>query len=211
MKTNLTKPVFLTVPDAAKICGVSRNTVFLWVRNGRLRAYQTPGRTNQVRPSDLVLFMNDNGMFVPPDLKDLAEQDKKITAATVEATAGELRKILIVDDEPTIRAMISRALKEIGATHLAETGYEALHILTLHPEIRIVLLDLHMPGQHGLNTLKEMRAARPDVPVIIVTGYDAEIPPQLLAKGSGVQLIKKPFALEELRKVVADVLAATPA
>ena len=62
MKSDIPEPKFLSVPESAKICGVSRNTVYMWVRQGKLGAYQTPGRTNLIRPSDLVKFMEENGL-----------------------------------------------------------------------------------------------------------------------------------------------------
>lgn len=208
-KEDLTQPIFITVPRAARICGVSRNTMFQWVRKERLKAYQTPGRTNLIRPSDLVAFMKENGMYVPPDLATLADKDLA-TEARFGAGASKPGQIsvLCVDDEEAIRNIVSRTLKNVLPVLLAETGYEALHLLTLHPEIRIVLLDLRMPGQHGIQTLKEIRAFRPDVSVAIVTGYDAEIPEDVRAYTPAVRVMKKPFDLDELRSMVQEMKAS---
>lgn len=180
--------------------------MFQWVRKDRLKAYQTPGRTNLIRPSDLVAFMKENGMYIPPDLADVAEKDVALEAKLGAATGkpGEAAA-LVVDDEAAIRSIVSRTLKNLCAVFQAETGYEALHLLTLHPEIRIVLLDLRMPGQHGIQTLKEIRTFRPDVRVTIVTGYDAEVPAEVHAYSPAVRVMKKPFDLDELRNVVQEM------
>jgi excisionase family DNA binding protein len=206
----LPKPTFLSVPEAAGLCGVTRNTLFNWVRSGKLKAYQTPGKTNLIRPSDLVRFMESSGMFVPGELAEAARKDAEMQAAESKAVPGaaeERAKVLIVDDDPVVRNVMSRALRDIAPMYLAETGYEALHLLTVHRDIRLVLLDLRMPGQHGLKTLKEIRAAHPEVQVIIVTAYEGEITPDLLTDGSIARLVRKPFRPSEIQKVVTELLA----
>lgn len=211
MKPRIKEPNFLTVPDAARLCGVSRNTVYLWVRDERLKAYQTPGRTNLIRPYDLVDFMQTSGMFVPPELATLAKEDQKSDIAHAQTGPGITEPcILVVDDEPAIRTLYARMLKNLGPLMQAETGYEALHLMALYPNIRMVLLDLHMPGQHGLNTLREIKAQQPDVPVIIVTGYGADIPEAMIQDGSIACVINKPFTAESLRETVARFLPGKP-
>jgi two-component system, OmpR family, response regulator len=206
MKKRLDGPVLLTVPDAAKLCGVSRNTLFLWVRDGKLKAYQTPGRTNQIRPSDLLSFMKKSGMFVPAALLDLAHQDEKAGIAAEAAVDTRRNKVLVVDDDSAVRNLMVRALRGLSGIYQAETGFEAMHLLTLHKSIQVVLLDLRMPGWHGIEALKEIRKSRPDVAVVIVTGYEGEIPPDMLKSGAITRLIRKPFEIAELRKVVKELL-----
>lgn len=211
MNEELPKPRFLTVPEAATLCGVTRNTVFNWVRNGKLKAYQTPGRTNLIRPCDLVKFMQDTGMFVPNELAQLGREDAELVPAdgkALPAGAGDTRpKVLIVDDDHVVRNVITRAMREVAPVYQAETGYEALHLLTLHEDIRVVLLDLRMPGQHGLKTLQEIKAARPDVKIAVVTGYEGEIPPNLLQDGTIARLVRKPFDITNIQNIVKELLA----
>jgi excisionase family DNA binding protein len=211
MKKRLSEPLLLTVPDAAKLCGVSRNTVFLWVRGGKLKAYQTPGRTNQIRPTDLLEFMQKSGMFVPAALLDLAHQDEKAVLAAAATAETSENKVLVVDDDSAVRNLIVRALRGASGIYQAETGFEAMHMLTLHKSIRVILLDLRMPGWHGIETLKEIKKARPDVAVLIVTGYEGEIPPDVLKSGMIAKLIRKPFDINELRRIVTEVLDKLPA
>lgn len=212
MKQKLTEPRFLTVPEAARLCGVSRNTVYLWVKNGRLKAYQTPGRTNLIRPRDLLDFMQENGLFASLELLNLAKEDQKLDLAQAPQAGPGITEpcILVVDDEPAIRMLYVRMLKNLGPLMQAETGYEALHLMALHPNIHLVLLDLHMPGQHGLNTLREIKAQRPDIAVIIVTGYGADIPETMIQDGSIACVVNKPFTAEALRETVARFLPAKP-
>ena len=215
MKSEIPEPKFLSVPEAAKICGVSRNTVYMWVRQGKLGAYQTPGRTNLIRPSDLVKFMESNGMFVPGSLVELARQDEKMMGTgggsssrgrVAEADPAEsICSVLVVDDDPMSRSVAVRALKEISTVYQAETGFEALHLLTIHEDIDIVMLDLRMPGQHGMDTLKEIRKLRDDVKVIIVSGFANEIPEESRANGAISKVVEKPVTVRMLQDAIIEV------
>ncbi len=207
MKSDIPQPLFLSVPDAAKLCGVSRNTLYTWVRKGKLSAYQTPGRTNLIRPSDLVKFMQESGLFVPSALEEMAQRDEANNQPVPSNTAkeGEVG-VLVVDDDPSSRSVVVRALNETYKMFQAQTGYEALHILTLRKEIKVVLLDLRMPGQHGLATLKELKELRPDTRVVIVTGYAGEIPEELIAGGAVARVLEKPITVAMLRQEVADLI-----
>ncbi len=207
-KNDLPQPLYLTVPDAAKLCGVSRNTLYTWVRKGKLSAYQTPGRTNLIRPSDLMDFMRNSGLFVPPKLEELAQRDEVMNEQLnggKKSDDSSLRSIVVVDDDPLVRSLMVRALNDVYRLYQARTGFEALHMLTLHEDIRMVLLDLRMPGQHGLNTLKEIKKLRPQIPVIVVTGYAGEIPLDEHSRAQIARVMVKPFSVAMLKEAIREV------
>ena len=208
MKSDIPEPKFLSVPEAAKICGVSRNTVYMWVRQGKLGAYQTPGRTNLIRPSDLVKFMEENGMFVPNSLAEMAREDVKLMGGTPEtenvSVTDSVCNVLVVDDDPMSRSLAVRALKDVGQVYQAETGFEALHLMTLHAQIDIILLDLRMPGQHGLETLEEINRIRPEAAVIIVTGFATDIPDEQ-ASGAIFKVLEKPITIGQLQDTIVEI------
>lgn len=199
-------PKFLSVPEAAKICGVSRNTVYAWVRQGKLGAYQTPGRTNLIRPSDLVKFMHQNGMFVPSSLAEVARIDDKQGSSAIPAVEGKGHDhtVLVADDDPITRSLAVRAIHDTCQVYQAETGYEALHLLTMQKDIDIVLLDLRMPGQHGAETLAEIRDIRPDVAIIIVTGFSGDLPAEVIDRAMVIKTIEKPFTMPILQEAVSE-------
>ena len=208
MKEDLPQPKFLSVPEAAKICGVSRNTLYSWVRQGKLGAYKTPGRTNLIRPSDLVKFMHQNGMFVPASLIEIARKDEKLNEAVPSDGDNpniDEGSVLVVDDDPISRSLAVRAIHETCQAYQAETGYEALHLLTKHKDIKIMLLDLHMPGQHGLETLSEIKRLRPEVSVIVVTGYADDVSQEMLVNGTVERIVEKPITLPELQNAITEV------
>lgn len=207
MNKDFAQPSFISVPEAARLCGVTRNTVFTWVKKGKLPAYQTPGRTNRIRPADLVHFMEQNAMFVPPDLAEAAHEDEKSLASETSSGTVPPADVLVVDDNDLERNLVVRVLRDKHNVLQAETGYEGLHLLTMHPQIRVVLLDLHMPGQHGLDTLRELRDLRPDVAVIIITGFRDELPKDVREDAYVIGMLGKPFGVEELEEAVEAAFA----
>jgi excisionase family DNA binding protein len=117
--------------------------------------------------------------------------------------------ILVVDDEPRIRELFSSSLHADHRTVLtAASGEEAL-VMARHTEFDVVLLDLAMPGLNGVETFRELRAIRPWLPVIIVTGHpDSDLMAQALAVGP-FTLIPKPIDMKTLRQTVSVLVGHT--
>jgi DNA-binding NarL/FixJ family response regulator len=85
-------------------------------------------------------------------------------------------RILIVDDHPLIREGLANVLAELDQTAevtAAGNAADALAQLTAEPDLSLVLLDLTLPGVDGLSLLEQVRAARPDVPVVVLSGTDS--------------------------------------
>lgn len=117
--------------------------------------------------------------------------------------------VLVADDDPALRLLFQRALERRGfKVVLAANGREALELLETH-DISVCLFDLNMPNLDGLGTLREIRAddRYRAIPVILVTGSDAESA-TLRARGDGANdWISKPVGLDEL---AASVWAQLP-
>lgn len=209
MKSKIPEPIFLSVPDAARLCGVSRNTLYTWVRNGKISAYQTPGRTNLIRPTDLLTFMQESGLFVPRSLIELAEQDEMNEKMGAKLQPAETRPaLLIADDELLTRNLLMRMVGDRFTIFQAGTGYEALHLLTLHPEIKLMLLDVRMPGKNGPSTLREMSTMRSDIRVIIVTGYAGDLPESVTKDERVFAVLQKPVGKSELLDAIESAATA---
>jgi two-component system response regulator (stage 0 sporulation protein F) len=120
------------------------------------------------------------------------------------------KRILIVDDDPSIRYMLSRVLLDEGyETVSAADGCEGLKTATAQ-EVDLILLDLKMPGMNGQETLRELALLRPDLPVIIMTAYPGQKGEKPLAGVSA--LLQKPLdfpmLLEAIRKLLTQAAAS---
>lgn len=190
-------PRFLTVPEVGVICGVSRNTVYNWVKKGVLDAYQTPGRTNLVRPGDLLLFMEKNGMFVPKQLIEIANEDSKQVGFVPKSELKKGKKlpvVLCMDDDPKERSVCERALKGTAEVLTASTGFEGLHLLTTRNDIDTVLIDLDMPGISGEETFIQARGLRPSVKLLALSRSEPRFSDAVHVNG----FIQKPLKLKSV-------------
>ena len=126
---------------------------------------------------------------------------------TVPSSAGA---ILIVDDEEMIRGVCFDLIEELGFEALvAGDGEEALRIFREHGNrICLVLLDQVMPGMDGVSVFKELRCIRPDIKVLLASGYsEQEVSERFIGLGLD-GFIQKPFSLDslsdELRRMLSD-------
>ncbi len=118
--------------------------------------------------------------------------------------------MLVVDDEPTVRSLARRVLEKFGFRVMtAEDGLRALEIFRPHcAEFVAVLLDVTMPNLDGADTFREMRQLRPDIKVILSSGYDQ---PEAMRKIDTVELagfLHKPYLPMELIERVREALEA---
>jgi DNA-binding response OmpR family regulator len=120
---------------------------------------------------------------------------------------SSLGRVLIVDDEPHVAAMLEEAVTTFGyAAHVAPNGQEALRVAAeFHPDV--VLLDLTLPDISGDVVLGQLREAQPELPIIMVTGNsDVDRARRTLAQGA-FDYIAKPFDLTRLAQVLEAAIA----
>jgi response regulator RpfG family c-di-GMP phosphodiesterase len=116
-------------------------------------------------------------------------------------------RVLVVDDDPTVRDVIAALLREegydTGAVSGAEEALEACRVRDVH----LVLSDVKMPGKDGLWLLERLRGDHPDVAVVMLTGHgDTEIAVECLRRGASDYLLKPP-RLAELVRALERALA----
>ncbi len=111
-----------------------------------------------------------------------------------------MKKILVADDEMSIRLLYSEELKEEGyEVYLAANGREALEIVRTIP-LDLVILDIKMPEMDGIEALRLIKARRPDLPVVLSTAY-GEFKKDFATWASDEYLVKS-SDLEDLKAVV---------
>jgi signal transduction histidine kinase len=122
--------------------------------------------------------------------------------ATVRAA-----RILVVDDDETVRMTTRAMLEELGhQVAEADGGRAALRLLNADRQFRLILVDYAMPELSGSDLAKEVRSRWPDAPLLFVTGY-VENEGLRGWTDQGVPTLRKPFTQRELASAVADALA----
>lgn len=121
-------------------------------------------------------------------------------------TRGSQERVLMVEDEPRLRAQIARLLGELGyLVEEAESGLQALSILRTNPNFDLLFTDVVMPGGvSGIDLAKRARQLRPQLKVLLTTGYADAAAEQLASIRDPI--IRKPYRRRYLEKVVRDVL-----
>jgi two-component system, cell cycle sensor histidine kinase and response regulator CckA len=129
-----------------------------------------------------------------------------------DVSAGDERLVLIVDDEPSLRNLLSRTLNSQGIQTLtAGDGEDALQVLSHQPEIDLVLLDLTMPKKDGFEVFSTLRAQGNTIPIVLMSGYSEHALKRFTAiNGETPPFLQKPFRAHELVDVIQKILAAPP-
>jgi len=125
----------------------------------------------------------------------------------VPTTEGSGR-ILVVDDEPHIRRVLSAVLEGRGyQVTMASDGTEGLHELGVLGA-DLVILDLMMPGASGLEILSKIRSdpRRPDLPVIILTAKGQDTDRDAALAGGANDFLTKPFSPKKLLARIEEIL-----
>ena len=120
--------------------------------------------------------------------------------------------VLIADDHPLFRTALREALKPVlpGARVLEADSFPALqNVLQAHGAPDLVLLDLNMPGVRGFSSLLFMRSEFPNVPVVVVSGYDEPALIQRVLHFGAVGFIPKTSSLETMGEAVRAALNGT--
>jgi DNA-binding NtrC family response regulator len=133
----------------------------------------------------------------------IAAEAVPVSEATFETN---LLKLLIVEDERSVRECCREVARSLGfSAQLAESRDEACRILdTANPDV--VLLDLRLPGTHGLDILREIKQRRPEAVTIVMTGFATVQSAVQAMKLGAYGYITKPFNTDELRLELERVM-----
>jgi CheY-like chemotaxis protein len=122
--------------------------------------------------------------------------------------AGDGEVVLVIDDEPTIRMLISEVLEEHGYAVLeASDGPSAMRILRSDVRIDLLITDVGLPnGMNGRQIADAARQGRPELKVLFITGYaeNAVVGNGHLDKG--MQVIAKPFEIDALARKIREIV-----
>lgn len=113
--------------------------------------------------------------------------------------------VLLVDDEYLVRGVLSEILKESGfAVVCAESGAEAIHILSGQQHVDLVFSDIKMAPMDGFEVAKWVHQHRPGLPVILASGYSGKT--NMAAELNGAQFFRKPFDFDAVVEKIRETL-----
>ncbi len=118
----------------------------------------------------------------------------------------EQKTIIIVDDDPPVREIMSEIIMSLGYHCLEATnGLEALEVIN-NNEFDIIITDIHMPGLNGLDLMTKVREITPESPFIVITGYYEDYSYDKIIQTGASDYIKKPFTIAEFEKKITRIL-----
>ncbi len=143
-----------------------------------------------------------------PRIDAVAHRDKQRGASLRRGT----ERILVVDDEQPVRRFCERALTQLGYTvHSAGHPADALALIKADPNaFDIIMTDHLLPDMSGLNLARRIRKIRPDVPVILFTGFSQDVSSADIRKAGIREVVAKPVIISQLAETLRRVLDGTP-
>jgi CheY-like chemotaxis protein len=115
--------------------------------------------------------------------------------------------ILVAEDEAMLRLIAVEMLQDAGfEVFEAADGAEALDVLRANPSIELLVSDVKMPRMDGYALVEAGLAFRPELKVLLMTGYSQE-PPAFIQKIQDIQILRKPFNLERLCALASEMTA----
>jgi PAS domain S-box-containing protein len=184
---------YFTTKTPAKGTGLGLSIVqrIVDAMGGAIRAASVPGQGTVFE----ALF---------PEARDGAAAAKGRPALT----AGRGQWILFVDDEPALAELGREMLERLGyRADTCESGEEALRRFSEVPDrFDLVLTDMTMPGMTGDRLTRELRRIRPELPVILCTGFSERISETRAEQSGARALLMKPITLEDLSTILHDIL-----
>ena len=186
---------FLTTEEVLDYLQVNLRTVYRLIKAGRIPAVRV-GRQWRFRRADLDAWLESQGTR------------KGRVAAPVKARPPmpDRPRILVVDDEASIRELLTRTLAlteyDVEAVADGNAGLERLRLGSYD----LLIADLRMPGMDGLTLIREARRLHPGLRVIIITGYSSEASAIEAVNLAVVGYLVKPFRVPQVLGAVARAL-----
>lgn len=180
----------------------------------RFGHYQRSGEVLRYRPADTFLkHLGDKDCYYAFDR--VAQEPSYLSFKFPARIAGRppipqrgAPRILAIDDQAVILDLISAMCQATGYNVKTAVSAEEGLQLALNEKFDIVLTDLAMPGLSGLEIAREVRKKRPDVPIVLVTGWEVNISKEKMDAAGITRVLYKPFRIEQLTDLIGTLLEA---
>ena len=189
---------FLTTEEVLEYLQVNLRTVYRLIKAGKIPAVRV-GRQWRFRKRDIDAWLDSQRLRG-------GARTSAAPAAARPATGATRPRVLVVDDEASIRDLLAKtlALAEYDVD-VAADGRSALERMRMYP-YDLLIADLKMPGMDGLTVIREAKRYKADLPVIIITGFSTESS-AIEAVNLGVAgYLTKPFRVPQVLAAAAKAL-----
>jgi CheY-like chemotaxis protein len=196
-----TEPFFTTKP-AGEGTGLGLSQVYGFVRQsgGHLRIYSETGQGTTIR------------LYLPRCISSGPELAPSNASQDQRPQEGSGETILVVEDDPNVRAYVVEALSSVGYCVVEAVDAEAaLTLLASNTKVQLMLTDVVMPGMNGRALADAVRQSHPSVKTLFMTGYSRNAIVHQGRLDPGVSLIQKPFSQASLAARIRSMLDAQPA
>ena len=184
---------FLTTEEVLEYLQVNLRTVYRLIKAGKIPAVRV-GRQWRFRKRDIDAWLDSQ--------RPRGGSARPAAARPADATR---RRVLVVDDEASIRDLLAKTLSEEYDVDVAPDGRSALERMRMYP-YDLLIADLKMPGMDGLAVIREAKRYTADLPVIIITGFSTESS-AIEALNLGVSgYLTKPFRVRAVLNAAAKAL-----
>ena len=190
---------FLTTEEVLEYLQVNLRTVYRLIKAGKIPAVRV-GRQWRFRKRDIDAWLDSQRP------RGGAARTPAPAPSPAKAAAAGRPRVLVVDDEASIRDLLSKtlALAEYDVD-VAPDGRSALERMRIYP-YDLLIADLKMPGMDGLSVIREAKRYKADLPVIIITGFSTE-ESAIDAVNLGVAgYLTKPFRVPQVLAAAAKAL-----
>ena len=196
---------FFTTKFVGRGLGLSTTLGIAYSHKGAVKAASQPQQGSSIylllpiqkQPDRLTQVAEKQMVIIPPS-----------AVAQDTAVSSTIANILVIDDETAVREAITEVLHLLDEQVLsAASGEQGIDLFRQHQdEIKIVILDLSMPGLNGLETSKEIRKINPDVTIILSSGYSVEDVTTHYRTLGFAGFLQKPYTIESLLNMVKRYL-----
>ena len=188
---------FLTTEEVLEYLQVNLRTVYRLIKAGKIPAVRV-GRQWRFRKRDIDAWLETQ--------RPRGSRAAQTSAPRAATAAGGRPRVLVVDDEATIRDLLSKTLAlaeyDVDMAHDGRTALDRLRIIPYD----LLITDLKMPGVDGLTVIREARRLKADLPVIIITGFSNEAS-AIEAVNLGVSgYLTKPFRVPRVLAAASKAL-----
>lgn len=187
----LTENAYVSTREAADILSISLRSAQLWVENGVLTAWKTPGGHRRITVSSIKRVLEERERHA-----QLTVSDPKL-------------RVLIVEDDPDVARFLYLAIEQCHPgteIHVASDGFEGLILVgRVYPDI--LMTDLNMPGMDGFRMIRAMGSGE-SAPALVVA-VTALSPPDISDRGGlspDIKVLQKPISISQLDGILTTFI-----